>query len=408
MKHIISFFSLLFIASFTFAQGITEYTTDDFKNEKNYGYFNYFQLTGYRGQHMVTNEYTNLFKNGFYGAGLRFGTQSTGKKEWQRLHGYPQYGLGISIFDLGGTSVDSLFGTPTSIYFFFGAPIVRFNDFRLNADAEMGFSTNFTAYDAETNNTQVFIGATTNLHFSISLALYYKLSERIDLSLGASFLHFSNGDMFTPQKGIDLISINLSTAYHFNPIKNYTKHIDPAYQPALRPEFIEKEKLPFKGHHEFIFMASIGTIQAEPDEWKNENGELDTLGNEGPRYMTNSFTFEYAYQFAPKLKAVAGLDLFYDGSLENCYETILPQNTTFNDKTFYGWHIGSHYLIERVGFMLTYGRYIYKPFEQRGKWFLRVGGRIAINDDLDFHLALKTRNGGIADWIEWGLAYKIK
>lgn len=408
MKHIISFFLLPFIALFSFAQGITEYTADDYKNETNYGFFNYFQLTAYNGQHLVTEENTSFFDDGFYGLGVRFGTQSTGKKEWQRLHGYPQYGLGVSTFDLGGTSADSLVGKPTSIYFFYGAPIVRFNNFRLNADVEMGLSTNFKTYDAETNNTQIFIGATTNLHFNFTLALYYKLSERMDISFGASFLHFSNGDMFTPQKGLDIISFNLSSAYHFNPIKNFTKHVNPSYQPAIRPELVVVEKSPFKGHHEFVIMASAGTIQAEPDEWKNEDGELDTLGNVGPRYLTNSFTAEYAYQFAPKLKAVAGLDIFYDGSLENSYDDILPQNTTAHEKFFYGYHAGAHYLIERVGFMLTYGRYIYKPFKQRGNWFMRVGGRIAINNDLDFHLALKTRNGGIADWIEWGLAYKFK
>jgi hypothetical protein len=39
---------------------------------------------------------------------------------------------------------------------------------------------------------------------------------------------------------------------------------------------------------------------------------------------------------------------------------------------------------------------------------MRAGGRIGINDNLDFHVAPKTRNGGIADWIEWGLAYTLK
>jgi hypothetical protein len=39
---------------------------------------------------------------------------------------------------------------------------------------------------------------------------------------------------------------------------------------------------------------------------------------------------------------------------------------------------------------------------------MRVGGKIGLTENLDAHIALKTRNGGIADWIEWGVSYKLK
>lgn len=408
MKKIISSLAAVLILITLQAQEFSSFNPEDFSKEKNYGIFNYIQVTGYSGQHLASSDFQDFFSEGFGGIGVRFGTQSTGRKEWQRIHNYPQYGVGVSFFNLGGTDIDSIIGKPTALYFFFGAPMARIGEFRVNADIELGLSSDFNAYDSETNSNQDFIGATTNLHANLTLALYYELSDRIDISLGASFMHFSNGRTFTPQRGINLFGLNLSSAYHFNPIKNYTKHVDPNYQPPIRPEFIVAEKSPFKGHHEFIFMGSIGTVQAEPGEWKDEYGVVDTTGTEGPRYMTNSITAEYAYQFARKLKAVGGLDMFYDGSVENNYDDILPQNTTFSDKSFYGYHVGFHYLIERVSVIFNYGRYIHKPFEQRGNWFMRAGGRIGITENLDAQIALKTRNGGIADWIEWGVAYKFK
>lgn len=408
MKKIISSLAALLILFGAQAQEFSSFNPEDYDKEKNYGIFNYIQVTGYRGQHLASSDFEDFFSEGFGGVGIRFGTQSTGRKEWQRIHNYPQYGVGVSSFNLGGTDVDSIIGKPTALYFFFGAPMARWGKFRINSDVEIGLSTDFNAYDSESNPNQDFIGATTNLHFNYTLAFYYELSDRIDISLGASFMHFSNGRMFTPQRGINLFGLNLSSAYHFNPIKNYTKHVDPTYQPPLRPEFIITENSPFKGHHEFTFMGSIGTVQAEPGEWKDEYGVKDTSGTVGPRYMVNTITAEYAYQFAKKLKAVGGLDMFYDGSIENNYDNILPQNTTYSDKSFYGYHVGFHYLIERVSLIFNYGRYIYKPFEQRGKYFMRAGGRIGITENLDAHIALKTRNGGIADWIEWGVAYKIK
>lgn len=408
MKRIISSFAFILLAVTIQAQEFSKFNPEDFDRNKNYGYFNYIQVTGYRGQHLADASAKDFFSQGFTGIGLRIGTQSTGRKEWQRLHNYPQYGLGVTFLGLGAADVDSLLGKPTSFYFFFGAPMARIGKARLNSDIEVGLATDFKPYDAETNPSQYYIGAKTNLHFNYTLAFYYPISERIDLSLGFSFMHFSNGRSFTPQRGINLYGINISSCYNFNPVKNYTKHVDPEYQPPIRPDYVVAEESPFKGHHELILMASIGTVQSEPGEWKHENGVIDTTGAEGPRYMTNSFTVEYAYQFAKRLKAVAGLDMFYDGSVANNYPDKLPQNTSFNDKAFYGWHVGLNYLIERITIIANYGQYMYKPFESRGSWFLRAGGRIGITENLDIQVALKTRNGGIADWIEWGVAYKFK
>ena len=390
------------------AQEFSEFTTKDFDRDKNYGFFDYIQVTAYRGQHMVDASVQNFFSNGFNGLGFRFGTQSTGRKEWQRLHNFPQYGLGVSFFGLGGPQVDSLLGRPSSFYFFFGAPWVRFGKSRINTDVEIGLATDFKPYDVETNPYQNYIGAKTNLHFGFTLAYYYEISRRMDLSLGLSFFHFSNGRSFTPQKGINLIGLDLSAAYHYNPIKNYTKKVDPEYQPPIRPEFVKAEKSPFKGHHELIITEAIGTVQSEPGEFKDATGAIDTTGAEGPRYMTNSFIVEYGYQFARKLKVVAGLDAFFDGSLIHNYPDILPQDATYHEKAFYAYHIGGHYLIERISIIFNIGQYIYKPFEQRGTWFMRAGGRIGLTENFDAHIALKTRNGGIADWIEWGVTYKIK
>jgi len=408
MKKFISFFAVIFIIISVQAQEFSKFDSLDFQRDKNYGFFNYVQVTGYRGINLVGPEFKEFFSEAFNGVGVRFGTQSTGRKEWQRLHNYPQYGLGVSFFDLGGTSIDSLIGKPGALYFFFGAPMGQLGKVRINSDIEIGLSTDFNAYDPETNPHQKFIGATTNLHFNYSLAFYYPVSERIDISLGFSFMHFSNGKMFTPQKGINLFGLNLSSAYHYNPIKNFTKNVNPDYQPAIRPEFIVAEKSPFKKHHELIFMESIGTVQSDPGKFKDEYGVIDTTGAKGPRYFVNSITAEYAYQFARKLKLIGGFDFFYDASVENNYDNILPQNTKFADKTFYAWHVGVHYLIERVSLIGNYGHYIYKPFPQRGTWFFRIGGRIGITENLDAHIALKTRDGGIADWIEWGVAYKFK
>ncbi len=409
MKRIIITFSILLLFASTYAQEFSKFTTEDFDKDKNYGFLNYIQISGYKGSHLGPEEsMADMFKNGFYGAGFRIGTQSTGRKYWQRLHNYPKYGLGVSFFDLGGADADSLIGMPTALYFFYSAPLARFGNFIFSTDLEAGLSTDFNPYDSETNNTQTYIGATTNLHFNLNFALNYALNDRFDIGVGIVMMHFSNGRTFTPQRGINLGGLSFNTSYYFNPVKNYTKFVDPDYQPPLRPEFIVADFPTFKPHHEFQFFTSVGTVQAEPGEFKDENGDVDTTGIEGPRYFVSTTSVDYAYQFARRFKALVGFDAFYDGSVEYLYDDKLPQETTFADKSFYGAHIGFHYLIERFAFMFNYGRYIHKPFEKRGKWYMRVGAKIGITETLDAHVALKTRDGGIADWIEWGVSYKLK
>jgi hypothetical protein len=128
MKKFISSLAALLIILTIHAQEFSKFTTEDFKKDENYGWFNYIQVTGYKGNHMVEDpgDIGDIFGDGFWGLGFRLGTQSKGGKGWQRVHGYPQYGFGVSFFDLGGTAIDTLIGQPGAFYFFFGAPIVRF------------------------------------------------------------------------------------------------------------------------------------------------------------------------------------------------------------------------------------------------------------------------------------------
>lgn len=389
----------LFISIFTFSQGKSSFKPEDFKKDENYGYFNYWQVF----YHFGTNPTGSLnledaFSSGFQSLELRIGTQSTGRQTWQQLHNYPQYGLGFYTGDMGNESADTLIGKPSAIFFYFGAPIARFWRFTFNTDISVGLSYDFNPYDPVENPTQDVIGSSVNLYFNLSMLLYYKLSERLDLSLSAGLTHFSNGRTYTPQKGINTMGLGIGLKYNMNPIKNYTKAVDPDYKPAIRPEFIVSEKPVFKGHHELQFMGAVGTVLTERP-----------LGEEkGIRYMTSSVSADWAYQFARKMNAGLGVDIFYDGSLVETYPDWENSDISTIAKMSFGAHLGFQYQIERFSFIYNLGFYLYKESPARGGFYMRAGGRIQLTDNLYAHLCLKTMNGGIADWIEWGLAYRLK
>lgn len=397
-KHLLFIICLLY-THLTLAQEFSNFSEKDYKKDANYGYFNFVQLMYHRGQHPNgSNFLQDIFSNGYNALTMRVGTQSTGRKEWQRVHNYPQYGFGFSAYDLGGEKADSIIGAPNSMFFFFGAPWARFGRFTLNTDLEIGLSYDFKPYNPDNNPWQDVIGSSVDVHFCLNLLLYFRLSDRIDLSLGYALTHFSNGRSFTPQKGVNLMGFNFGAAYHFNPVKNYTKLADPEFQPSIRPEFVVAEKPEIKKHHEIQVMAALGTVQTE-----RPYGEP-----EGLRYMTSSVSLNHAYKFVRRMKSDIGLDFFYDGSLVETYPEWETRGASTYEKMTFGWHLGFQYLIERFSFIYNLGFYYHKETEARGPFYMRAGGRIGLTENLDAHICLKTMDGGIADWVEWGIAYKFK
>jgi len=389
-------------------QEFSSLKAEQFDPDNNYGTFNYVHLSYFKGDHLnYPRDLEEMFTKGYNALELRLGWQSTGRQMWQQLHNYPVYGLGVFAGSMGESDLDSIMGTPSALYFFFGAPWARFGRFTFMTDLAIGLSYDFNPYDREDNPANVAIGSRVNLYFNFNALLMYQLSQRLDLTLGYNLIHFSNGRTYTPQTGLNLGGLNLGAKYNFNPVKNYTKYTRPDYQPPIRPEFIKDPKPEFERYGELQFTVAGGTVLTEPGEVKDSDGVPDSTGLQN-RYYTSTISLEYAYLVARKVKLDLGLDGFYDGSLENFINDQAPQDVGFGGKVMLGTHIGMQYRIERFAFYYALGAYLYKETHTRGSWYMRAGGRIGLTDDLDIHVALKTRNGGIADWIEWGMAYKLR
>ena len=380
-------------------QEVSSFDSQDFSKTKDYGYYNYIQVIYHNGVNPSRSEYMkDVFSNGFQALELRYGFQTTGRQMWQQLHNYPQYGFGTYFGDLGGAAAASIIGRPMAVFFFFGTPAVRFGRFTFNIDGSFGLAFNLKPYDPEKNPYQNVIASKGNMYFNANFILYFEVSDRVDLSFGYGLTHYSSGRLFTPQAGVNTLGLNLGVKYNFNPIKNYTKLKDPDYKPTVRPDYIKREKPEFKTNSEFQFMYAVGTVQSERP-----------LGEpEGMRYFTSTFAIDWAYQVARKIKTGVGLDAFYDGSLIETYPDWEGKEFSTLSKMSFGTHIGIQYLIERFAFIYYLGAYMYKESPARGGWYMRAGGRIRIVDNLHVNLTLKTMNGGIADWIEWGMVYYLK
>lgn len=401
MKKIYAYFFVL--AGFLLAlsgrtQERSTFRPDQYKPDKSSNYFSYFELKYHAGSHPNTSKYIQeLLEQGYKALEFRVGLQSTGRQNWQRAHNYPQYGVGFFLGQLGNTEVDSTVGTPSGLFGYVGIPWWRKGIFRFQTDLSVGVSYDFEPYDAESNPYNDVIGSWMNVYFNLNIIGYFKLSNRLDLGIGWDVTHFSNGRWRTPNKGINLMGLNVGLSYNFNPITPYKRYKDPNADGYERPEFNRDPLPPVEKFSEINFMGSIGTSTLQGD----------SANEAGPRYFNSSWLVEYSRKFWRRGKYNVGLDFFYDGSLAAGYDK--PESeVSFLERTSYAAHVGHDFLIERFSLVTQVGFYVYKKSEERGSWFIRAGGKVSISDQWSAHVCLKTMNGGIADWIEWGMVYSLR
>lgn len=387
--------SILFIVSFLMLGGLFsqdfQQLLQDKRSEKNYGFFNVVDVKYHHGRFMKNTEsLDDIMDNPYDALDIRVGFQSDGTKQiWDQLFGFPVYGIGFNqVFFKGGE-----LGTPSAIYMFMRAPVFRGKKLSWNWELAVGVSYNFQKYDPNTNPDQQIIGSATNVYFNAGTGISYQIGNRWDLTLDFDMTHFSNGSTRTPNIGVNLAGLAIGGRYNFNPVKNFTKKDFPDYHPQTRPVFERKELPRFIRHSEIILFGSMG-------------GKTTTTQiYDGPTYFVASMSVDYAWCYHYVGKLGVGFDGFYESALRDYPVRI--ENPDFTDLSYAGVHI-SHYLrIYRLTLVTQIGFNLSDHVSHKGKTYFQVGGSFNITDNFFARAALKTRNGAVADFIEWGVGYRI-
>ncbi|HJN06019.1 MAG TPA: hypothetical protein QF480_05345 [Bacteroidales bacterium] len=93
----------------------------------------------------------------FQSFSLQYGIETDGRKLWQQLYGYPTWGF--AFYTVNFFNPDEL-GTPSAIYTFINAPIIkRFNRWSINYEVGFGLTYNWKPFDLKTNPYQYAIGS---------------------------------------------------------------------------------------------------------------------------------------------------------------------------------------------------------------------------------------------------------
>jgi len=384
-KELLLGFILLFMASAIHGQK-KSISWDDVKDKKNYGRFRYIEVKGHTGRNLYAGELLSETVNDGYGAvELRVGWQPSNSEEWPSRYGYSSYGIGVYSGFMGDPEV---LGKPNAIFGFITFPLSR-GDKRnvFETSLSSGITYNLEPYDPDSNPENDAIGTPLAVYFNLSMGGSYKWTREMDLLYGIDFTHFSNGRITTPNYGFNMYGLNIGLRYHYNADQKFVDK-DLYSDQLLQARFNRPKKEKNIRLHENsieVYLAG-GTVQNEEDKGTDK------------RYGVFSGVLDYRFKFNTMHAITAGMDLFYDSSLQVEY----PET---KDQILVGAHVGYDFMFGRMAVRLQGGGYL---TDDKGKssTYLRTAFRYDITEWLYAQIGLKTRDVSRADWAEFGIGFR--
>ncbi|MEO7989318.1 MAG: acyloxyacyl hydrolase [Chryseolinea sp.] len=327
-------------------------------------------------------------KNPFDAIDVRYGLIGYGRKKWHQLHHYPTFGLGVTNFFFHPNN--NLLGNPFATYLFFNEPLVQFKKSKLAYDFDVGLSYGWKPYDPQTNPNQQAIGSSLNFIFMLGLQYEFKLSNRLEGSIGANLNHMSNGRIRSPNRGINQYAGNVSLRYRLAPLKSRRQSNDLSFSEPIN---IHHDIDPFKSMLEFYAVGSAGVATT----FKNKDNHI--------YYLVASITTDVARHYRYNAKFGAGLDLFYDVSLKEDYQLQYPYGNV-PSRLFYwpGVHLSHEYMVHHWTLVTQAGLNLWVP-KNKGVWYARVGLRYDVSKSIFLRASVRLYQKGYSDFIEWGVGY---
>lgn len=321
-------------------------------------------------------------RHAVYAVDVRYGLRGYGRKLWHQVHHYPTFGVGFGKYFFSPSS--NILGSPFSTYAFFNEPFFVGRRSKLAYDLSLGVSYGWKAYDSLVNPGQKALGSSVNVLIGLALQYEVKVSDRVELMVGPTISHFSNGRMRTPNRGLNLYGVTASLRYDLakgrksegRPFPEEIRHVLPA----------------FARMYEFYVVGGLGIVTT----FNDININRDRF------YWTTAVSADVARHYSYTGKYGVGIDWFYDGSVRQEYAGDVP----FNRLQWWGVHFSHEYMIHRWTLVAQPGLYV-RAAADKGAWF----GRVAVRYDLSQRVFLR---GGVriyksfrSDSIEGSIGYSL-
>jgi len=309
---------------------------------------------------------------------LKLGWQNPGYTEWQRIYKGPTYGIGFLVGDLFNPVE---LGYPMALYGFFGIPVLRIKKLTFFTEFQFGFAWNWQHYDEIENPNNIAVGSDLTLYVDVGLNAFYPITKNLDLGLGVSFTHYSNGGFERPNRGLNLYAPSIELRYHING----------------RADVRNIEKVPkgLKKGHDMYIMLGYGDYQITEHEFDTNYYALGGLGVYYRIQHTNAFRSAFGVDF----NYLFGLTALPDG-------TPGPQGW---DNVTVGFIYMPELVIDRL--TLTGGIGIYAKHHQYGDFkqtYQRLGASFRITENISAGINVRAVDFMLAEFLEFTVGYRIR
>ena len=149
------------------------------------------------------------------------------QKTWHKLYRYPTLGLAYIYADLGNPEV---MGTAHTILPYLRLPIIKTSHFEWNYRMAFGVGYLSKHFDRVENIQNIAIGSAFNIAANILFDFHFKISDKLKLSTGIGFSHFSNANFKTPNLGINIPSVSIGGYYQLGKTKPMVEPSDSTTQ----------------------------------------------------------------------------------------------------------------------------------------------------------------------------------
>jgi len=324
----------------------------------------YIDVQGFRGNNFKhTQEVSHLATGHPDGLLISINKKSLGKKEWQQVYDYPDYGISFQTIDFKNKYLGKNYAIGLHYNFYF---LKRHLLFRVSQG--IGFTTN--PYDKETNNKNNAFGSKI-LDNNYILLQYQKqnLLGPIGLQTGFMFTHFSNARFKAPNSGINSYAFTFGLNYNFE--KNAT---------ILKDSLPNSKSYAEKIKYNFAFRTGIS--------------EAPVVGI-GQRQFYHIGL--YADKRLNRKSALQlGTDLFFSRYLKDYIQfsaVAFPNREPVDPNTDYkriGVFVGHELFINKLSIETQFGYYVYKPFKYDIDIYQRLVLKYYINKNIFAGIGLKT------------------
>lgn len=336
----------------------------------------------------VNLEKTPIKNYSAYSARLVF--QTSGKKLWQQLYGYPTWGIGVNVSNFHNPEE---MGTPVSAYLFLNAPFHSWNRLSFNYEIDFGLTANWKKFNPINNQYNIAIGAGETVYIYLGTGIYYQISNHWQAGLSLGLTHFSNGALKKPNFGINTFSPRIGIKYNIKNISKITR--------TDIPSFKKFNSLEFK------FFTGLKNVI-----YDSLNLNILTI-SKGVYFPVFGFSTTFSRQLTYKSKIGFGMAVSFDGSVNaraaieegriEVQEPPLTDQLRLSIFPSYELVMGPYSLFIQPGFYLFRKKFSNQvPFS-----YQRIGLSYAITKRINAGIALRAYNFHISDFIEWSIGYKL-